>query len=249
VLTTTIISLGTYPTTDLSVEHDPFTSMDRTWISNLLDRRLSPVLSRLYGVPPTAMRAYDLFVVQYEASHQAALERHMDGGDIAVAILLNDEFEGGGTRYWDRRTNQPFEHVKSKKIGNLITHPALIDHEGFPITKGKRYLLVALLDIDRTFNASSDGEHTGISPFASYLNLNWVYRRIANYHSEHMGWIRQHCSKKTRDLMYKILKKSLSYGDQVDHKVEYLVRDKDADSFIRAIDQSFDPNTTKPRWI
>jgi hypothetical protein len=240
---------GTYPTTDLSVENDPFTNDERKWIVNLLDRRLAPMLSRLYGVPYTAMRAYDLFVVQYVSTHQASLQRHMDGGDIGVTILLNDQFEGGGTRYWDRRTDQPFDHVKTKKIGNLITHPALIDHEGFQITEGKRYILVALLDIDRTINATSSGQHTGISPFASYLNFNWVYRRIANYHSEHMNWIRTNCSKKTRDFMYKVLKQSLSFFDQVDHKVEYLVKEEDSNAFIQVMDQMYNPNITKPRWI
>lgn len=240
---------GTYPTTDLSVENDLFTNKERQWIIDLLDRRLAPMLSRLFGVPYTAMRAYDLFIVQYGANHQAALERHMDGGDIGVTLLLNDEFEGGGTRYYDRRSDEPFHHVQTKQVGNLITHPALMDHEGFPITEGKRYILVVLLDIDRTLNAKSDGIHTGISPFASYLNINWVYRRIANYHSEHMGWIRKNCSKRTRDFMYRILKAALSFSDQADHKVEYLVRDKDATSFIQAIEKMYDPNTPKPRWI
>ena len=45
------------------------------------------------------------------------------------------------------------------------------------------------------------------------------------------------------------LKKALSFGDQVDHKVEFLVRDEDAASFIRAIDASYDARTPKPRWV
>jgi type IV secretory pathway protease TraF len=85
---------GSYPTTDLNLVTDPFTASDRAWIGNLLDRRLAPLLSRVFGVPPTAIRANDLFVVRYDHDKRSKLVRHTDDSDISFNMLLNRDFEG-----------------------------------------------------------------------------------------------------------------------------------------------------------
>jgi hypothetical protein len=49
-----------YPTTDLNLVTDPFTKEDREWIKQKMDARLSPIIQRIYGVPPSAVRATDV---------------------------------------------------------------------------------------------------------------------------------------------------------------------------------------------
>lgn len=84
----------------------------------------------------------DLFIVKYEEGFQNELDIHTDGSFITVNILLSDknDFEGGGTYFNDGTScflNQ----------GDMIFHSGLIKHAGLPITKGKRYLLVAFTNI------------------------------------------------------------------------------------------------------
>lgn len=63
---------------------------------------VTPSIDKLYGIQPSAVRAIDLFLVRYDNDQQASLSRHTDEGSITVSVLLNDHFEGGGTRYWNR---------------------------------------------------------------------------------------------------------------------------------------------------
>lgn len=43
---------------------------------------------------------YQIFIVRYDATKgQQQLRRHTDSSHLSFNILLNDEFEGGGTRY------------------------------------------------------------------------------------------------------------------------------------------------------
>jgi len=49
-----------YPTTDHNVITDPFTQDDLQWIQEKLDARMGPTLSRIFGVPESAIRANDV---------------------------------------------------------------------------------------------------------------------------------------------------------------------------------------------
>jgi len=96
---------GSYPTTDLNLVTDPFSSDDRRFLSNLLDRRLAPLIARVYGIPERSIRANDMFVVRYDAPNEndaaadnsgkrAHLANHTDSEDVSFNILLNNNFEG-----------------------------------------------------------------------------------------------------------------------------------------------------------
>ena len=41
-----------YPTTDLNLVTDPFTTNDRDFLKKILDARLAPLLERVYGIAP-----------------------------------------------------------------------------------------------------------------------------------------------------------------------------------------------------
>ena len=88
-----------YPTTDLNLVTDPFTANDREFLKRRLDARLAPLLERIYGIAPRAIRANDIFVVRYDYENgQKSLRGHTDSSHVSFNILLNDEFSGGGTR-------------------------------------------------------------------------------------------------------------------------------------------------------
>lgn len=88
-----------YPTTDLNLVTDPFTTNDRDFLKKILDARLAPLLERVYGIAPGAIRANDMFVVRHDFENgQKSLRGHTDSSHVSFNILLNDEFSGGGTR-------------------------------------------------------------------------------------------------------------------------------------------------------
>jgi hypothetical protein len=49
-----------FPTTDLNLVTDPFTREDQEWVRTKLDARLAPTLERIFGVPPSSIRAIDV---------------------------------------------------------------------------------------------------------------------------------------------------------------------------------------------
>mmetsp|Transcript_16712 Transcript_16712/g.38212 ORF Transcript_16712/g.38212 Transcript_16712/m.38212 type:complete len:124 (+) Transcript_16712:604-975(+) len=49
-----------HATTDLNLVYDKFSDDDRAWIQQKLDARLAPTLERIFGVPPSALRANDV---------------------------------------------------------------------------------------------------------------------------------------------------------------------------------------------
>ena len=58
---------------------------------------------------------------------------------IAVSILLNENYEGGEMAF---RTAEQVEKVKPK-TGEVVAFSSFISHSVRPITKGKRYVVVA----------------------------------------------------------------------------------------------------------
>lgn len=61
-------------------------------------------MERAYGVHRGAIRANDIFVVRYDGGGkekglgQDRLRAHTDSSHLSFNVLLNTEFEGGGTR-------------------------------------------------------------------------------------------------------------------------------------------------------
>lgn len=166
---------GLYPTTDLNLVTDPFTAEDRDLLGGILDQRLAPVLERVFGVARGAIRANDLFVVRYDEGGRLRLANHTDDGDISFNAILNADFEGGGTRVWNRFAQEPFGHVRPPP-GWTLAHSARVHHEGMPINSGTRYILVGFLSIDHKDPFTL--EPTGLSMGASWYSLAWLTTRL-----------------------------------------------------------------------
>jgi len=79
----------------------------------------------------------DLFLVKYDAHlGQRELQAHVDAADVSFILTLNNTFEGGGTYFVQS------QQLVRGGIGSLLVFPSHMRHEGRPITKGVRYLLV-----------------------------------------------------------------------------------------------------------
>mmetsp|Transcript_921 Transcript_921/g.1979 ORF Transcript_921/g.1979 Transcript_921/m.1979 type:complete len:542 (+) Transcript_921:150-1775(+) len=164
-----------YPTTDLNLVTDPFTAEDKEWLGQRLDARLAPLVERAYGIARGAIRANDIFVVRYDANEgQPNLRKHTDSAHLSFNVLLNDEFEGGGTRFHNRIDESYIDIFP--EVGEILLSHAHILHEGMATTKGTRYILVGFDQIDEKDPLT--GESTGLSLFASWLNFCWAQIRF-----------------------------------------------------------------------
>ena len=54
-----------YPTTDLNLVTDPFTTEDRAYLAERLNARLAPVVERVFGIARGAIRANDVSIGLY----------------------------------------------------------------------------------------------------------------------------------------------------------------------------------------
>jgi hypothetical protein len=172
---------GGYPTCDLSLVHDSFTKQDRDYLSDLLDRRVAPIVSRIFDIPPSALRANDMFIIRsdYNADSEGEeFDTHIDESDITISILLNQDFQGGGTQYWNRFWDQSFANGSPNinRAGELVTHASDIRHRPLRVIQGTQYILMANLAVDSIDPWTK--QSNGLSLFASWFNLRWLGTRF-----------------------------------------------------------------------
>ena len=94
-----------------------------------LDAWLSRMLQRIWGLPPSSIRADDVLVQMLKTSLIPSMLIHSlchdenkptrlvntpDMGFININTLLDDGFEGGGTRFWNRARSEPTAHSANK---------------------------------------------------------------------------------------------------------------------------------------
>jgi hypothetical protein len=245
---------GNYPTTDLNLVTDPFSNEDQAWLGNLLDRRLAPTLARIYGVPVAGIRANDMFVVRYDADQRTHLSNHTDDADISFNVLLNDDFTGGGTRFWNRVEQRSFGHVQPIRPGQFLTHPALVNHEGYKVESGTRMILVGFLSVDRKDPFTQ--VPTGLNWYASWLSLPWMHVKMKEgYYISHSRLDRnQGQATKWADNVYmRALFRDMTNvleetGDVfAPHRVENLVDESVAEDYLKALDDAYDVTMANSR--
>lgn len=129
-----------YPTTDIPV--GDIKSILQFVLTSFYGTIL-PKIEKSYCLDDTIMiDINDLFIVKYHEKAQNNLELHKDGSLLSFNILLSDtkEFDGGGTYFEDGIT----EFLEQ---GDLLVHCGKTNHSGLSITRGRRYVLVAFLNI------------------------------------------------------------------------------------------------------
>lgn len=112
-------------------------------IVNYLSNSVYDIAFQHYQIPKNIYNidVNDIFMVKYEYKEgcQNCLEPHIDGSMLSFQILLNDDFEGGGTHFNDGIIYKP-------NTGDLCIHTGKVYHSGVPITQGTRYLLVCFFN-------------------------------------------------------------------------------------------------------
>ncbi|KAL7575126.1 hypothetical protein ACA910_000493 [Epithemia clementina (nom. ined.)] len=243
-----------YPTTDLNLVTDPFTKEDRDFIGGLMDRRLAPLLARIYGIPEGSIRSNDMFVVRYDVGKRTKLANHSDDGDISFNILLTDTFQGGGTKFWDRSAKESFAHVEPAEPGTALIHSALIHHEGIHVSEGTRIILVGFTSVDRIDPWQQTW--TGLSWLASYANLNFLTVKFKGsvFNAERRLQGNQFLVKQWDEFVYirqffwDVYEIGLAAVDSLStHAVEYLVAPKDRTKFIQALEDGYRDNNDKDK--
>jgi hypothetical protein len=200
----------------------------------------------------------------------AAFRRILTSITLNVLFCLSSIFTGGGTRFWNRLTGEPFAHVQPTRPGTVLTHSAEINHEGVQVTAGTRMILVGFLSVDRR-NPSSR-QSTGLSLYASAGCLTWMLKRFKSaYKLSHYRLRRQadveaggsadspeegRASSFWKDNLYmRMLYFDLiailqGVGDSIaPHFVAELVQDSNAEAYLAALDAAAAPLTTgKAMW-
>lgn len=127
------------PTVDIHMKQIGF---GKQWEEIILEY-IKPLVNYLYSPFPTK-KIHIAFIVKYEMGHQEFLKPHHDNANYSLVITLNRpniDFEGGGTRFVKQ------DVVSQGKMGYCCIHPGRITHyhEGLPITKGERYIMVSFV--------------------------------------------------------------------------------------------------------
>lgn len=126
-----------YPTQDIHLEKLGLKDM---W-EHVSKKYIYPIVENIYDY--YAKKINICFVVKYSMSGQKHLKPHHDSSSFTINLCLNNDFEGGGCNFI--RNNFTTTH---KDIGSVIIHPGRITHrhQGLPITKGNRYVLISFVN-------------------------------------------------------------------------------------------------------
>ena len=130
---------------------------DRTMMElNRLKRKLAKDILK---IDPNRIKFEEIFVVKYDAENtgrQDRLLQHRDGSVMTFNILLSNpnEFEGGGTNLCD-----PYDVDVHLKQGMCLSHYGFLAHSGRRITSGKRFILVAFMQVQDMYLRYSNGSN------------------------------------------------------------------------------------------
>ena len=100
-----------------------------------------PAIAAAFDTPLSNLYFKDMFLAKYEPTGQPGLGKHTDGSAYSFNMLLStpdSDFQGGGT--WV----EPVGLVTPSQ-GEVLLHRGFLLHEGCPVTKGTRYVLVGFV--------------------------------------------------------------------------------------------------------
>uniref|UniRef100_A0A6C0BCV9 Fe2OG dioxygenase domain-containing protein n=1 Tax=viral metagenome TaxID=1070528 RepID=A0A6C0BCV9_9ZZZZ len=152
-----------YPTTDLPVREIQSLSIP---LMNLSIKDILPLIANYYDLNPYFLNIIDLFVVKYDVKGQNHLGFHRDGSIISFNILLNNQFEGGGTIINHIGNDNNVEQIiHESERGELFIHSGKLMHSGRKITSGKRYIIVGFVEYIFNFSKIGSGNDTKFNTF------------------------------------------------------------------------------------
>jgi tetratricopeptide (TPR) repeat protein len=127
------------PTNDVPVHSIP---QLLSWFNQWMDSVVRPLFSKQFDVTPANIFVHDAFVVRYEAARtNNFLPVHVDESTHSFVLVLNGDFEGGGTYFCDHYTT-----LAPKTPGCLVSFRGdSLRHGGNVVTKGTRYIMAVFL--------------------------------------------------------------------------------------------------------
>ena len=128
-----------YPTTDFDTADIPEVLF---MVHNIVYGTIVPKMASSFGIDAHKLGIGEVFIVKYEArkGRQRSLKAHVDESDFSFIVALNDEYEGGGTRFVQESI------VKKAQKGSGVTFCGNMKHEGLSVVKGKRYILAGFMN-------------------------------------------------------------------------------------------------------
>ena len=130
-----------YPTPDVPVTPSTLPLTSKVALALLKDH-IGPAYARHYaGVKEDATSLQEAFVVRYTEGGQNSLEEHVDGAPLSFVCALNDDFEGGGTRFSELQTE-----CRPRKGQCCVFSGGTQRHEGVPISSGERWILAGFVN-------------------------------------------------------------------------------------------------------
>lgn len=131
------------PTRDIHLKQ---VGLHEMWLTFLKDYVQPIQLKQYIGYEHDPPRADLAFVVRYHPEEQPSLRPHHDSSTYTLNIALNSpnsDYEGGGCRFVRYNCS-----VTQTRPGWALIHPGRLTHyhEGLPVTKGTRYILVTFVD-------------------------------------------------------------------------------------------------------
>lgn len=127
-----------HPTIDNEIDYIPKL---KSFMYRMVYERIIPRIEYAFNLPKGILGINELFVVKYNIGGQTFLEPHQDGSEFSFVLVLNDEFEGGGTYFVDTK-----KHYDAS-VGSVVAFCGQNMHMGKEITKGVRYILAGFLNL------------------------------------------------------------------------------------------------------
>jgi hypothetical protein len=197
-----------------------------------------------------------MFVVRYDENKRTFLTKHTDDGCISINILLDEEFEGGGTQFW--YGGEPYAHVQPTQAGQVLIHSALLLHEGVPIQKGRRTIFVGFLEVDRVDPFQDQQVMTGLSWWSSWGSLPWLRNRLKlGYNAAYNRLGANEDDWKNNVYIRSFFGTASGWlgivGDMLlPHFVSNLIADKDREEYFAALDAAYErgePHGGEANWF
>ncbi|CAF1569915.1 unnamed protein product [Adineta ricciae] len=131
------------PTDDIHMTQVGFNDHWLFFLKEFIQPIQQKVYIGYYNDPPKAALN---FVVRYMPEYQYKLRPHHDASTYTINLALNDvgkDYEGGGCRFLRYNCS-----VASTVRGWALMHPGRLTHlhEGLPVLKGKRFIMVSFVD-------------------------------------------------------------------------------------------------------
>lgn len=153
-----------YPTTDIPV--NKLLYYDE--LHQVVKDKIFPEVEKHYLFDQKCLSLQDFFIIKYDANAQHKLDWHRDVSLISFNFCLNNDFEGGGTKFADLGETIRIE------TGDVVLHSGKALHSGNEVTKGIRYIIVGFVKVDSQRVDYEFVRHTskmGITDTDLYRNL------------------------------------------------------------------------------